>query len=764
MSKIAGRINGFRANPLRALAALPAFAGPELAVPVAGRYTLVSCFLHPGLPMTDVVSESTPRGARNGPRANRTRAAQDVLLVLRLFLAAALTLWLVDVLLSLSLVDRVPLAEAPLARCRDYVALFVMGLPVALGLAMVGWIVGLSLSLLPFVRDRGNAAIASCAAALAAVSVFPVVRTLMSRPAENVVAAAIVPVLVGAAVWIALLRLASRHAAPVRSVSEVVRWVAFPALVVGLAGMGVARATQAQWIGAGIFAFAGVLVLGLAIAARHRSSRRVSVALLAWAPVLIALLLAAVTCAATRSYGRPEGDVPPGGGSRLPHIVLVVLDTVRADHLAGYGYSRDTMPALERWGEGALVGNRVISPAGWTRPAHASLLSGRTVSEHGIHYGSEFSGGGDAFETAPHEGIVWLPQVLASEGYHCIAVSANALALPPGDVGFDRTLVPGREVWYEGTLLARFGGIVPFMGPVSEWFCWRMPYADAESVVDIAMRATPDDAGPIFLFVNFLDAHSPYNPPARALDLLDVEPSRVFDRYKGHRELTLRWPLLPDAKRQSLVDLYDGELRWIDLHLERFLRWTDERFGENAVVIVTSDHGEELGEDGRVGHEFGLSQFLIHVPLFVRAPGLDPGDLDEPLSLIALHDFIVAAASGAGPGAEVLLRSGEHGLVSERYPSSYNAGELGGEYDRPWVAMIEGRYKGVGPSGFRFELRDVEAEGFSREVAVDDPAAARTLAARIDAYWVDLHDTRGRSGGAPTDEELETLRALGYVR
>ena len=130
-------------------------------------------------------------------------------------------------------------------------------------------------------------------------------------------------------------------------------------------------------------------------------------------PPAVALTLALVSLANSARYGVPQGGPAGHSDATRPHIVLLVLDTVRADHLGLYGYDRDTMPALGRWARDARVFTRAVTPAGWTTPAHASILSGRTVSGHGIHYLEE---PGDSLASRPFDGIVWLADLLAEEG------------------------------------------------------------------------------------------------------------------------------------------------------------------------------------------------------------------------------------------------------------------------------------------------------------------------------------------------------------
>ncbi len=412
-----------------------------------------------------------------------------------------------------------------------------------------------------------------------------------------------------------------------------------------------------------------------------------------------------------------------------------------------------------------MTATRAISPGGWTAPAHASIFSGRTVSGHGIHRRSTPGTSPNASAwTRSFEGVSWLPEMLRAEGYYCLAVSANLMALPGDITGFDRVVIPGRHLWLSASVAARADGRSPLARRVNEWMRWRMPYVDARGIVDIARRAVPNDDRPLFLFVNFLDAHSPYNPPAVALRKLGVRPGHAFSRYQLHGKTTLLWGLLPDGKAQYVADLYDGELRWLDMNLETLLPWIDERYGEDAIVIVTSDHGEELGEEGRVGHEYGLSQRIIHVPLFVRGPGLAPGRLDDVVSLRSLFDFIHSCASGKVPNVEDLLDADDHGLISERYPSVANAELLGRDYYRPWVSVIDGRYKAVGPSHAGLEFYDIEATGFDREVPASNSLVETALGTRIDEYWEEFQDRRAGEDETLSARELDVLRSLGYLR
>ncbi len=701
-------------------------------------------------------------------RSNQTqihaRAGADLLLALRLFLGALVALCVLDVLLRLGFLEAFLLHREALGRAQDFAGLLVGELQIAIGAAVVAWLAGAAVGLVLARSRRDCEAVSFLSAMMVALVVFARTPDWHFITA-SVVRKLLVSVVTGSIAWPAARLLMKARRADAWGVGEIVQWALIPALVVGSANEALNRVVSGALPAAAVSAVAGGAFLFVAvISLGARPTRRLS--WVPWLPVLVAALLAAHSCIGFRTCGSYDyGATTARRAGDRPHIILIILDTVRADHMRCHGYSRDTMPALERWARGGLTARRAVSPAGWTTPAHASIFSGRTVSAHGIHYAFSQGTGVDApFVTSAFEDVSWLPDLLRDEGYHCLAISANPLALRPEITGFDRVIIPGRGGWPTSRSLAALADEVsPLTRRISERMGWRMPYVEARGIVDITMRAVPRDDRPLFLFVNFLDAHSPYNPPAPALKELGVQPGHVFPRYLLHRKITQLWDSLPEGKAQYVADLYDGELRWVDMNLELLLRWIDERYGEGAVVIVASDHGEELGEEGRVGHEYGLSQRLIHVPLFVRGPGLGRGELSDVVSLRSLSGFIHSWAKGDSPGVEELVEEDEHGLISERYPSATNARELGTDYERPWLSVIDGKYKAVGPSQGGFELYDVEAMGFDCEVVVSDSLLESALRARIDEYWEEFRDRRTGGDEAPLARERELLRSLGYL-
>jgi len=377
---------------------------------------------------------------RSNPRAARRSDPGGISLLLALFLGALIAFWVLDVLVNLKLASAPFLGNELLGRPVDFFGLFIGGAQIAAVVAVGAWLAGTIIGTLVKRTSRRAEAVAALGAAAVALGVLAqspswsfVFRSFVSKVAFAGAS--------GLVVWIPLRLLARRREAGASHLELVVQWVVVPTLVVGFALHGAKQGmhgSQAEAVVAGLWAVV-LLAVCLACAVVRPGSR---VVYAAWFPVVVALFMAGHSCYAFRTFGAPEpkGTVERVGSDR-PAIFLIVMDTVRADHMKCFGYNRDTMPALEQWASGGATASRAISPAGWTTPAHASVFSGRTVSGHGVHYRSG-TGMDHKLGTTPREGITWLPELLQDEGYYCLAASANALAFPEGIQGFDRMLSP----------------------------------------------------------------------------------------------------------------------------------------------------------------------------------------------------------------------------------------------------------------------------------------------------------------------------------
>ncbi len=696
--------------------------------------------------------------ATSDPARAAARPATAIGVGIRLAGASLLALAAADAVALLGLLPRA-LAGTPLhGGWRDFLGLLLAEIPAALAVAGAGLLAGVLWRRLRG-RERCGGLEAEAAAATGALGLLVVLgaglRIRAGWSVDRLLELGPVAILGGLATWLLLRRVArgtrGKLGAPLLLV------VGAPALAGGATAL---LAQGAAGEGRSFLLAGGLLLLCLALMgllARGGGSGRRQAA--AWTPVILATALAVGDGVAARDYGRLQPSAGPERPTAAPAVVLIVLDTVRADHLDLLGYPRPTMPALAAWAEDAAVFERAVSTAGWTTPAHASLFSGLPVSLHGIH------------EPGPHErgrepparpGVRWLPELMGERGYRSVALSANKLALPRSVRGWRDVLQPNREAWHRSSLAAWLDTRAPLLRTVSERLRWRLPYADARGIVAAAERVLASAGGPPFLFVNFLDAHSPYDPPRSAVTEAGGRAGACFPLYLHHQELTRAWPGLPAARSEDLRDQYDGELRWLDRHLDRLLRRIDAAYGGRAVVVVVGDHGEELGLDGRVGHECGISQELLHVPLLIKGPGVAPGRRDDLVSIRGLFRFLVAAAEGE-PDLDLLANPDGIGIVAERYPSGVGAEVYGDATSRPWVAMFADGHKGLGPSTSGFQLLDVTSAGFTTEVPADDADLAGRLRRRIDDYWRTSRDDRFLAPDSLEPRGKETLRSLGYV-
>ncbi|MBY0279488.1 sulfatase [Candidatus Binatia bacterium] len=295
------------------------------------------------------------------------------------------------------------------------------------------------------------------------------------------------------------------------------------------------------------------------------------------APALLALA-AVVTVAGCR------------GTPRDPDVILLVVDTLRAQSMSVYGYDRDTTPNLEAFADDAVTYEKAISPGTWTVPAHASLLTGRWPSFHGAERVV-----GDRLLALPIDpGVPTLAEVLSREDWRTGAFVANTTYLS-SVLGFAR----GFRTYWENHPLLRADGIL------KEAAAW--------------LAAEP---GKSFLFVNVLDPHEPYEPPPP----FDTRfPGRDPSLGGSLDPLRNGTPLTP-AIVAHLVSQYDGEIAFTDEELGKFFAELKKQGRyDSSLIFVTADHGELLGEHGLAGH--GLEPFepLVRVPLLVKYPGNTAG-------------------------------------------------------------------------------------------------------------------------------------------
>ena len=438
-----------------------------------------------------------------------------------------------------------------------------------------------------------------------------------------------------------------------------------------------------------------------------------------------------------------------------PHLVLVMIDTLRADHLGAYGYARDTSPNLDRLARAGSYFVRARATSSWTKPSVGSLFTSQLPSEHGA---TSFGRGLDS-------DVPVLAELLRAAGYRTLGVSGNFVHVTE-EQGFARGFDSWKALAFrlaenEGDPLLRYRGTAPLRAPTAPEINFAALHLLAES---------PRRQAPVFLYVHYMEPHSGYLPPPEFSERF-VEPwtdgpaPRFTSDYlwRISREGT---PLDP-ALRERMIGSYDAEIAAVDAGLGRLVMQLEKLgYWDNSVVVVVSDHGEEFFEHGRWNHGMTLYDESLRVPLIVLDNRDPRGGVrrDEPVDLLDVAPTLLALAGAPIPAvmrgrdllaSELAPRDG----VAELHPdAAFEVGSLG----RPHRAsLLRWPWKGIARRDGTLEAYDLESDPAERTPSKRVPGSLAADASDL-ARWLDQ-----RSGGQE-DEELDAaararLRALGYV-
>lgn len=462
------------------------------------------------------------------------------------------------------------------------------------------------------------------------------------------------------------------------------------------------------------------------------------------------VLLGVLVTGGRRAPGAGKAT-PPAATRRIspqgPTVLLVVLDTVRADHLSLCGYSRPTSPHLDRIARsGAVYTCSAYAPGSWTMPSHASFFTGLPVTRHRADNGLSPDESGE-------EGGTWalrpladrfrtLAEILSERGYQTASLSGNPLITPETGLtqGFDVVRPQAPELLRGADLVQALEHLL-----------------DEEIEVDPA-----GEAPPLFLFVNIIDAHVPWDPVPEGLDWLppregfSVNPLvEADDRLPFARgELS---PERREALEAHLVDAYDYAVHQADRTLYGVLDALERRGWLDAGhrLVVTSDHGEFLGEHGLLDHGQFLYEPNQRVPVVYRtSPVPDEGLPTLPSPLSALHVFHLLErgrlpADPAPPHAVAYPAGAINGWFHRLHPGSVAA-----------ALWTEDGHKQV----WTHEADTVETYHLAQDPQEQRPGEVSPEA--VQAEMTDLiRGTREGMRGEGMDRARveEELRALGYL-
>jgi len=494
------------------------------------------------------------------------------------------------------------------------------------------------------------------------------------------------------------------------------------------------------------------------------------------------LIAAVVSVGAVWSDGRESALLSPGYATRSdvqpssagPSVLIICLDTLRADHVSAYGYHRKTTPHIDELCRNAELYRHAVAPTSWTLPSHASFFTGLLPTEHGAHFLTVDEKGINNATTTRMQGMITpaaplsesattLAEVLAGNGFRCGAIVANCGYLWHGfrlDQGFeyydDRRgfFVPCRPIFD----LRRVPGLADLF---QHSFVF---YRDATEITDECIKWLESNGeSRFFLFVNYMDVHTPYAPPIGyrgcfAQPLEDASGSSAAVAAAVMREETQ----LTDAQRRYLVNRYDEELRYLDGQVGRLLDWLKRtELYVPTLIVVLSDHGESFGEHSHMKHMGCLYEQEVWVPLIVKRPNMaEERVTPTTVSLTEVPNIILETL-----GLERFTQSAP--LVAELYPCADLVRNYGSRFDRTLRCVYRDDRKYILSSDGTVEVYDLSRDPHElQDIAETLPDEVRQVSVEVHQLAHRAQQSRFEGSVEPevAARMVERLRAIGYLR
>jgi arylsulfatase A-like enzyme len=351
-------------------------------------------------------------------------------------------------------------------------------------------------------------------------------------------------------------------------------------------------------------------------------------------PLLAAAVILALVVGEGRDWWHEHSALAklPPATPGSPNVLVIVIDTLRADHMSLYGYARQTTPNVDAFAKKGVIFDEAIAPSSWTLPSHASMLTGRYTYEHGADSVKPMSVLGHSLQTLDNR-YPMLSEALDRHGYRTAGFAGNRIffsrhmGLGRGFTHFEdfttmdmfpRTVL-GRKF---ATLILNHDGLRMFLVGIGFRNLEHLQMVGEEGIrkrgpsINQAVLSwiDRDHSRPFFAFLNYYDVHGPYGPRHSA--------GQKFSHGHG-----------------SDLDYYDDGVADMDTFIGDLLHQLDRRgLTDNTLIIFTSDHGELLNEHGMLGHRNALYRQLIEVPFVVVKPGMVPAGVhvETPATTSAL--------------------------------------------------------------------------------------------------------------------------------
>ena len=482
------------------------------------------------------------------------------------------------------------------------------------------------------------------------------------------------------------------------------------------------------------------------------------------------LLASAVLWSAGQAGARAAS--PALASSSRPNVVLIVMDTVRADHVSALGYLRDTSPNLKRLAADSVVYANAVSASDITLTSHASLFTGMYPSWHGAYcqppeavYGRELA---RQYPT--------LAEVLQASGYQTVGVAANLYLRADFGLerGFDEFRIPRPvpllpdETRHLLRRTLRRG--LSFAVDTAQFDRLYSLGEDIDATLFSTLERRSRPGAPLFVFLNYMDAHFPYVPPAPYnASFPGRRPRLTQDDLEAEQTLISHDQGQPAGYRPHCVSQYDGGIAYIDAQIGKVIDWLKrENAYDNTMIVVTSDHGESFGERHRVGHANSAYQNLLHVPLLIKYPRrAHPGVESRPASLIDVAPTILSAVQAPLPkamqGRDLSGAAETRTIYGETFPCPVMQPP---ECPQGCTAkaIFEWPMKFITSSSGKRELFDLSADPDERRnLYIQQQERATRMDAALNA-WKLVLPNQTRQNKQVDPEMLKQLKGLGYIQ
>jgi arylsulfatase A-like enzyme len=439
------------------------------------------------------------------------------------------------------------------------------------------------------------------------------------------------------------------------------------------------------------------------------------------------------------------------GDKQRPNIIFVLIDTLRADRLSCCGYRKLTSPNMDKLaGAGLLFDNTIVS-APWTLPSHASLFTGLFPYEHG------------ATDENPYlrDDVPTVAELLNESGYFTVAH-----ALGNGWLSNDTNLMRGFRHFYGPTYYAPPRATGSRLLRKIRWKVRTTLKLDTKNrltntldAVEGYLNKHQTTGKPLFFFLHLMETHMPYRPSERAMHkfgLDKVDPQQIEYLQQNFREFRAIPEKMTPEQLRILSDMYDACISTVDSRLGRLFRLvrkTEHR--DNTVLIITSDHGEQLGEHGIVNHWLSLYDVLLKVPLIMWGPGkfavekritqqVQHKDLFYTLLDIAGYDgqkvsrekikdkSLLEMAAGANPFPEYTFAQQAYAKLTLEHIRKYNPSFSNETLVSPKQAVRTNRFKYIKYGTGLEELFDIVSDPQETKNVIDEfPEAAQELREKL---------------------------------